>query len=68
MGKTKIEPDVRDLIMAKMTGEGRMMSWLSEMTDIPYDTLYSCLKKKSFMLSDDNLNKINEALETDFKN
>lgn len=67
MQKLKAKPDVRDLIMDKMNNEGRVLTWLERATGIPYDTLYACLKKKLFNLSDDNLSKINEALETDFK-
>lgn len=66
MNKVKSKRDVRDLIMEKMKSEGRMLTWLAETTDIPYDTLYSCLKKKLFSLSEDNLESINEALGTDF--
>ena len=67
MSTAKTKKDARDLIMEKMTNEGRMLTWLSDKTEIPYDTLYSCLKKKLFSLSEDNLKKINKALETDFK-
>lgn len=66
MAKEKVLSDVRDTIMEKMDGEGRVLTWLSEKTEIPYDTLYACLKKKLFSLSDANRVKINEALETEF--
>ncbi len=66
MQKLKSKKDVRDLIMDKMNNEGRVLTWLERATGIPYDTLYACLKKKLFNLSEDNLKKINEALETDF--
>jgi len=67
MSKEKIVPqDPRDLIMAKMTGEGRMIKWLAEITEIPYGTLYGCLVRRQFSLSDENLKLINKALETDF--
>lgn len=67
MNKTKSKRDVRDQIMDRMEGEGRTLTWLSRTTNIPYDTLYSCLKKKLFSLSEDNLESINEALGTDFE-
>ena len=67
MAKEKIATDVRDVIMEKMNNEGRVLTWLSETTKIPYDTLNSCLKRKLFSLSDENLAKINLALGTDFK-
>lgn len=65
MAKIKPPTDVRDIIMKKMNDEGRALTWLFKTTGIPYDTLYSCLKKKLFSLSQDNLDKINEALETE---
>ena len=67
MANVKLKLDVRDMIMLKMTTEGRTLTWLAEAADIPYDTIYGCLKKKLYMLSDRNLAKINKALETDFK-
>lgn len=66
MAKEKVLSDVRDIIMEKMNSEGRVLTWLAEKTDISYDTLYACLKKKLFSLSDDNRAKINEALGTEF--
>ena len=66
MPKEKIITDVRDLIMNKMDSEGRVLTWLAEKTTIGYDTLYSCLRKKLFNLSQGNLEKINEALDTNF--
>lgn len=66
MAAPKIITDVRDQIMNKMDSEGRTLTWLSEKTDINYNTLHSCLKKKHFLLSQENLDKINEALATDY--
>jgi lambda repressor-like predicted transcriptional regulator len=65
MGK-QIALDVRVIIMDKMDNEGRALSWLADKTGINYNTLYSILKRRIFPLSEDNLNKINKALETDF--
>ncbi len=66
MAKQKVLTDVRDLILAKMKDEGRLLTWLSKKTKIPYGTLEACLKRKMFSLSQANLDKINKALETDF--
>jgi len=67
MAKEKVIEDVRDVIMAKMKNEGRVLTWLADRSGISYDTLYSCLKKKFFSLSEENLSKINKALGTDFE-
>lgn len=67
MGKTKELTDIRDIVMKRMKDEGRNLTWLSEKTQISYNTIFSCLRKKLFNLSEENLTKINEALGTDFK-
>ena len=67
MPKEKVLTDVRDVIMDKMKQEGRVLTWLAEKTGISYDTLYPCLKKKLFSLSEENLEKINDALKTSFE-
>ena len=66
MAKEKILTDVRDIIVKKMEDDGRVFTWLEKATGIPYDTLNSCLKRKLFNLSQENLDKINEALGTNF--
>jgi len=66
MAKEKVLTDIRDVIMKQMKDEGRSLTWLSKKTEISYDTIYSCLVKKLFSLSQDNLDKVNEALETDY--
>ena len=66
MAKEKVVEDVRDTIMNKMEGEGRSLKWLSDKTEINYNTLHSCISRKLFTLSQENLDKINEALETDY--
>lgn len=66
MSKNKIITDARDLIRAKMKEEGRTMQWLCDKTGIPYGTLNSCIKMKSFAINEENLKKINKALEADF--
>lgn len=58
--------DVRELIMVKMDNEGRTIQWLSDKTGINYNTLHSLIKRKLFSMSQENLNKINEALEENF--
>lgn len=62
----KLKEDVRTSIMAKMKSEGRSLKWLSEKTEINYNTIHSCLVRKLFSVSQDNLDKINKALEADF--
>lgn len=68
MAKSKqtVAQDVREVIMTKMDDEGRQLTWLSDKTGINYNTLYSVLKRRIFDLSQENLNKINEVLQTDF--
>lgn len=66
MAKEKVAADPRDLIMKKMEDEGRTLSWLSEKTDINYNTLHSCIRRKLFTLSEENLDKINSVLGTSF--
>ena len=66
MAEEKVIPDARELIMQKMDDEGRTLQWLSEKTEINYNTLHSLIKRKLFSMSQENLDKINEALETDF--
>lgn len=58
--------DVRELIMVKMDNEGRTIQWLSDKTGINYNTLHSLIKRKLFSMSQENLNKINEALGENF--
>lgn len=64
MAKEKVIVDVRDLIMEAL--DGRPLTWLAEKTGILYDTLYACLVKKHFLLSQEKLDKINTSLKTDF--
>lgn len=66
MSKTKQATDVRDVILERMESKGQNLTWLSEITEIPYGTIISCLKRKLFSLNQDNLDKINKALETDY--
>ena len=67
MAKEKVALDVRELIDTKMTDEGRTLQWLSDKTEINYNTLHSCIKRKLFTLSTENLEKINEALGTTYE-
>lgn len=67
MAKEKVVTDIRELINAKMEDEGRTLTWLAERTEINYNTLHSCIKRKLFTLSEENLKKINTALGTNFK-
>lgn len=58
--------DNRDLVKAKLEEIERDWAWLSRKTEIPYPTIYSCFVLRHFKASEENLNKINEVLETDF--
>ena len=60
MAKTKELTDIRDIILKRMSDEGRSLTWLADKTDISYNTIISCLKKKLFSLSQENLDKINK--------
>lgn len=67
MEDEKLVEDIREVIMNKMDAEGRTLQWLSDKTTINYNTLHSCIKRKLFSLSLENLEKINEALGTSFQ-
>ena len=60
--------DVRDAILLHLEEIERPLSWLSDKTEIPYPTLYSVLKQRTFAMSDKNIGKINKVLDTDFIN
>ena len=60
--------NVKDAILLHLEQIERPLSWLSDKTEIPYPTLYSVLKQRTFSLSEKNLEKINKVLETDFIN
>lgn len=66
MPRSKTTTDPRDLIISEMEAGGRKLSWLSEQTGIEYHHLYGCVKRKMIELSQDNLDKINRVLGTDF--
>jgi hypothetical protein len=59
---------VRDEVLLHLEEIERTLAWLSDKTEIPYPTLYSVLKQRTFALSDSNLAKINRVLDTDFIN
>lgn len=67
MNNVKAKPDVRDLIMEKMDNEGRTLTWLAGKINVNYNTLHSCLIKKTYDLSAERLKNINKALGTNFK-
>jgi hypothetical protein len=60
--------NVKDKILLHLEAEERPLAWLSRKTEIPYPTLYSIFIHKIMNLSDKNLDKINKAMETNFKN
>jgi len=59
--------DVRDEILEHLKNDERTLHWLSKKVELNYATLYSCFVQKTFSLSQDNLDKINDTLQTDFK-
>ena len=64
--ETKETIDVRDAILQHLEEIERPLSWISEKADIPYSSVYSIFKQRTFSLSSENLEKINTALNTDF--
>ena len=66
MAKKDTAQDVRDLILVKLKQEERSLAWLSRKTKIPYATLYTNFVHRLFQVSSENLNKINEVLNSDF--
>lgn len=66
--ENQIKTDVRDEILKHLVDIERTLAWLSSKTEIPYPTLYSIFKQKTFSLSFKNLAKINRVLGTDFIN
>jgi lambda repressor-like predicted transcriptional regulator len=67
MAKQVLDADIRDDILEWLKDNERDLAWLSRKTGIVYATLYSCFIQRLFKVSDENLAKINEALETEFK-
>jgi hypothetical protein len=66
MAKKETIVDVRDLIEDKLREMERSLAWLSRQTKIPYNTMYSNFRHRLYQVSQENLNKINEVLNTDF--
>lgn len=60
--------DNRELILKKVRDDERNLMWLSKKTGIPYGTLYYCCVRKQFLMSNENLEKVNKILNTSFKN
>ena len=66
----KQEVDVRDKILAHLEEIRRPLAWISDRdgnTDIKYASIYSMFTQRTYTLSQENLDKINKFLETDFK-
>ena len=64
----KEKTNVKDEILLHLEKEERNMAWLARKTGIPYGSLYSILVHRIMVLSDAHLEKINQAMETDFTN
>jgi len=58
--------DTRDLILEELQSQERNLAWLNRKTKIPYPTLYSILRQKLILMSDDKLKVINKVLGTSF--
>lgn len=54
----KANIDERDEIVKHLEINERSIAWLHRQTKIPYGTLYYCLVRKQFKMSEDNLKKI----------
>jgi hypothetical protein len=54
----KADTDVRDEIVKHLEVNERSIAWLHRQTGIKYGTLYYCLIRKQFKLSESNLKKI----------
>lgn len=67
MAKVKNGADIRVVIMKKLKQEERSLLWLARKTDIAYGTLYNCFVHKIVALKPEQLNTINDVLETDYK-
>lgn len=60
--------NVKDLILLHLEQIERPLAWLSRKSGIKYGTLYGILIHRIMNLSDENLAKINNAMETNFVN
>lgn len=65
MGISK-KTDVKDEILSYLKEIDRPLAYLSDKADIPYSSVYSIFRQKTFALSQENLDKINAALNTEF--
>lgn len=59
--------DARRLILNHLKQIKRPLAWITEVTDIPYGTVYGIFKQRIIELTQERLDKINKGLETDFK-
>ncbi len=67
MSTKEKKADVHKSIRKKLIELERSLMWLSKKTNINYHGLYSCLIRRHYDITENNLNKINEVLQTDFK-
>lgn len=66
MPKTAVAEDVRDLICGHLKSFGIKQTWLAKNIGIS-DTHLTMIFQKERYLTENNLNKINTTLKTDFK-
>jgi predicted transcriptional regulator len=65
MAKTLIK-DTRDIILEWLEAEERTLAWLSTKSTIPYGTLYSIFKQRTFDLNEERLKLINDGTNKSF--
>lgn len=63
----KANTDVRDEIVKQLELNERSIAWLHRQTNIPYGTLYYCLVRKQFKMSEDNLKTIYSVFDQTMK-
>lgn len=67
MGNVKKAVHPKDSIRKHLKDIYRPLKWLSQITDIPYGSIYSIFVHESMELTQERLDKINKGLGTSFK-
>lgn len=65
--ETTKKVDARKLILNHLKQIRRPLAWISDVTDIPYGTVYGIFTQRIIELTQERLDKINAGLGTDFK-
>lgn len=58
--------DTRDIILNWLEKEERTLAWLSTKSTIPYGTIYSIFKQRTFDLNEERLKLINDGTNQSF--